>query len=83
MLAVSNVPRYGDYYVFARPKVSKVVQWLGHLMGYHLAWSTVARFRDLILISMAPCPGKDGDAHVMLALIHGPMYGVEINVLPA
>ena len=33
------------------------------------AWSTVARFRDLILISMAPCAGKDDDALVMLALI--------------
>ena len=34
-----------------------------------MTWSTVARFRDLILISMAPCAGKDDDALVMLALI--------------
>ena len=96
-IAVSNVPRYGDYYVLPDQRYLQShatqcycrQQWLASS-----AWSTVARFRDLILISMAPCAGKDDDALVMLALIAtaaftatavftATMYGVGISVLPA
>ena len=42
---------------------------VGSRQSRRRSWSTVARFRDLILISMAPCAGKDDDALVMLALI--------------